>query len=162
MAVKKAAVIMGSKSDYSVVVKAADVLNRLGIETTIRVMSAHRSPDIVADFAKSAADNGYGVIIAAAGMAAHLAGAVAANTVLPVIALPVKGAVLDGLDALLASVMMPPGVPVATVAIDGATNAGWLAAQILGVGNPDLTSKLLAEKNALRDKNIADDLSIQP
>jgi len=158
---KKAAVIMGSDSDLPVVEKSVDALKSLGVPVTVRVMSAHRSPREVAEFASSASDNGYGVIIAAAGMAAHLAGAVAANTILPVIALPVKAKALDGLDALLSSVMMPPGVPVAAVAIDGAANAGYLAAQILAVGDEELSRKLSEFKENQRVKNLEADKKVQ-
>lgn len=151
---KKIAIIMGSDSDLPVVSKAFDVLKQFGVPATMHVMSAHRSPDAVAKFAGEAVENGYGVIIAAAGMAAHLAGAVAGNTTLPVIAIPVKSKALDGLDALLSSVMMPPGVPVATVAIDGAANAAYLAIQILAVGENSLQDKLVAFKQAQREKNL--------
>ena len=130
---KKVAVIMGSDSDLPVVEKAFPVLREYGVEFEAHVFSAHRSPDQVRDFVSSARNNGFGVIIAAAGMAAHLAGSVAAHTTLPVIGIPVKSAVLDGMDALLATVQMPPGMPVATVAVDGAYNAALLAVQILGV-----------------------------
>ncbi|MCL2087390.1 MAG: 5-(carboxyamino)imidazole ribonucleotide mutase [Oscillospiraceae bacterium] len=157
---KKVAILMGSDSDLPVVRKAYDVLKDFGVETTVRVMSAHRSPDLVAEFIGAAEANGYGVIIAAAGMAAHLAGACAANTVLPVIAIPVKSKALEGLDALLSSVMMPPGVPVATVAIDGAVNAGVLAAQILAVGDDNLRQKMKEYKAGQKAKNIESDKKV--
>ncbi|MDR1754327.1 MAG: 5-(carboxyamino)imidazole ribonucleotide mutase [Eubacterium sp.] len=157
---KKAAIIMGSDSDLTVVCKAYDVLKEFGVQVTMRVMSAHRSPDLVAEFSKSAASNGYGVIIAAAGMAAHLAGAVAANTILPVIAIPIKSKTLEGVDALLSSVMMPPGVPVAVVAIDGAVNAAHLALQILALSDENLRDKLLSFKITQREKNIEADKKI--
>ena len=138
---KKAAVIMGSVNDMPVVEKTVEVLKSFEIPVTVRVLSAHRTPDEVSAFSKSARENGYGVIIAAAGMAAHLAGAVAAQTPLPVVALPLKSKALEGLDALLATVMMPPGVPVAAVGIDCAQNAGYLAAQILAVEDSALAEK---------------------
>lgn len=158
---KKVAVLMGSDSDLPVVRKAVEVLREFGVAVTVRVLSAHRSPAEVADFAKNAAADGYGVIIAAAGMAAHLAGAVAGNTVLPVIALPVKAKALEGLDALLSSVMMPPGVPVATVAVDGAANAGYLAVQILAVGDEGLQKKFAEFKENMHQKNLEADRKIQ-
>ena len=142
---KKVAVIMGSDSDLPVVEKAMDTLKEYGIPYEVHVYSAHRTPEQVRDFVSNARDNGFGVIIAAAGMAAHLAGAVAANTVLPVIGIPVSAKKLDGLDALLATVQMPSGIPVATVAIDGAKNAAILAAQIIALGDDELYSKLKAD-----------------
>lgn len=146
---KKVAVIMGSDSDLPVVGKAIDTLKELEIPTEVHVFSAHRTPQACAAFTKAARDNGFGAIIAAAGKAAHLAGAIAANTTLPVIGIPVKSSTLDGLDALLSTVQMPSGLPVATVAIDGAANAALLAAQILAVEDKDLADKL----GALREKN---------
>ena len=143
---KKVAVIMGSDSDLPVVEKAIDTLKEYGIPYEVHVYSAHRTPEQVRDFVSNARDNGFGVIIAAAGMAAHLAGAVAANTVLPVIGIPVSAKKLDGLDALLATVQMPSGIPVATVAIDGAKNAAILAAQIIALGDDELYSKLKADR----------------
>lgn len=140
---KKVAIVMGSDSDLPVVEKAFPVLESFGIGYEVHVYSAHRTPMETKAFSSHAAQNGFGVIIAAAGMAAHLAGAVAANTVLPVIGLPVKSGSLGGMDALLSTVMMPPGIPVATVGIDGAKNAAYLAAQILAVGDDDLTGKIL-------------------
>lgn len=157
---KKVAIVMGSDSDLPVVKKAGDVLKEFGVTAEWHVLSAHRSPAQVAEFAKSAADNGFGVIIAAAGMAAHLAGAIAGNTVLPVIAIPVKAKALEGIDALLSSVMMPPGVPVATVGIDGAANAAYLAVQILAVSEPELHEKLIAFKKAQNEKNLEADRKI--
>ena len=139
---KKAAVLMGSDSDWPVVKAACSQLDDLGIPYEAHIMSAHRSPAQVADFSKNARQNGFGVILCAAGMAAHLAGAVAANTTLPVIGIPMKGGALDGLDALLATVQMPSGIPVATVAINGAKNAAVLAAQILAVTDGELADKL--------------------
>ena len=133
---------MGSTSDLPVVEKAIAVLKEYGVETEVRVLSAHRCPDEAREFAASAREKGFGVLIAAAGMAAHLAGALAANTTLPVIGIPCRSANFDGMDALLSTVMMPSGIPVATVAIDGAKNAAILAAQILAVSDPELSAKL--------------------
>ncbi len=147
---KKVAVVMGSDSDLAVLAPCFAQLKALGIPFEAHVYSAHRTPDEAAAFAASAADNGFGAIIAAAGKAAHLAGALAARTVLPVIGIPVKASALDGLDALLSTVQMPAGIPVATVAIDGAANAAILAAQILAVGDSALTAKLQAARQAMR------------
>lgn len=144
---KKVAVIMGSDSDLPVVEKAINTLKEYDVPHEVHVFSAHRTPNECADFVKSAKENGFGVIIAAAGMAAHLAGAAAANTTLPVIGIPIKSNKLDGIDALLSTVMMPSGMPVATVAIDGAVNAALLSVQILAVYEEEL-SKKLAEKRA--------------
>lgn len=141
---KKVAVIMGSDSDLPIVEKAFSVLDDLGVPYEVHVFSAHRTPIEAKAFTESAYDNGFGVIIAAAGKAAHLAGAIAANTVLPVIGIPVKSSTLDGLDALLSTVQMPSGIPVATVAIDGSANAALLAAEIIAVGEPQLYEKLKA------------------
>ena len=138
----KVAVVMGSKSDLPVVEKAINVLKDYHIQTEVRVLSAHRCPNEAREFAASAREGGFSVIIAAAGMAAHLAGAMAANTTLPVIGIPVKSSTLDGLDALLATVQMPKGIPVATVAIDGAANAAILAAQMLALSDPEIDAKL--------------------
>ena len=146
---KKVAVIMGSDSDLAVVEKAIDTLRSLEIPTEVHVFSAHRTPEACAAFTRAAREAGFGAIIAAAGKAAHLAGAIAANTTLPVIGIPVKSSTLDGLDALLSTVQMPSGMPVATVAIDGAANAGLLAAQILAVSDDALAEKLCA----MRQKN---------
>ena len=134
----KVAILMGSKSDADVMAKTAEALNEFGVTNETFVISAHRNPDKAAEFAKSAEANGYEVIIAGAGMAAHLAGVLAAMTPLPVIGVPTKSAALNGMDSLLSMVQMPPGVPVATVAIDGARNAGILAVQILSVKYPEL------------------------
>ena len=158
---KKAAVIMGSDSDLPIVKKAALVLRDFGVPFEMRVISAHRSPAEAAEFAKNARKNGFGVLIGAAGMAAHLAGALAANTDLPVIALPVRAKALDGMDALLSSVMMPPGVPAATVGIDCAANAGYLAVQILAVGDDALAEKYAAFRSAQHEKNLAADAKMQ-
>ncbi len=142
----KVALIMGSDSDLKVVEKAAKMLKSLNIPFEARVISAHRTPLAAASFARDAEKNGFGVIIAAAGKAAHLAGALAANTVLPVIGIPIKGSSLDGLDALLSTVQMPSGIPVATVAIDGAENAALLAAQMLSLKEPALREALKAQR----------------
>ena len=139
---KKIGIIMGSDSDLPVVQKAVDTLKSLEIPYEVHIFSAHRTPVQARDFALNARENGFGALIAAAGMAAHLAGAIAANTTLPVIGIPLKSSVLDGMDALLATVQMPRGIPVATVAIDGAVNAALLAAQILAVEDADLAKKL--------------------
>ena len=135
-------IIMGSTSDLPVMEKAAAELDSMGIPFEMNALSAHRTPEAAADFAKSARANGYGVILCAAGMAAHLAGAFAANTTLPVVGIPMKGGALDGLDALLATVQMPSGFPVATVALNGAKNAAYLAVAILAVADDDLAAKL--------------------
>ncbi len=147
---KKVAVIMGSKSDLPTLAPCFEQLRALGIPYETHVYSAHRTPDLAAAFAAGAAQNGFGAIIAAAGKAAHLAGALAARTVLPVIGIPVKASTLDGLDALLSTVQMPAGIPVATVAIDGAANAALLAAQIIALGDEALTAKLIAGREAMR------------
>lgn len=139
---KKVAVIMGSDSDWPVVKAACAQLRELDIPFEAHIMSAHRTPDQAAAFARSARENGFGAVICAAGMAAHLAGAFAANTTLPVIGIPLKGGALDGLDALLATVQMPSGIPVATVALNGAKNAAVLAAQILAVSDEALAARL--------------------
>ena len=139
---KKVGIIMGSDSDLPILKKTAATLNSLGIPYEAHVYSAHRTPSEARDFAASARENGFGVIICAAGMAAHLAGAIAANTTLPVIGIPCKSTNLDGIDALLSTVMMPSGIPVATVAVDGGVNAALLSAQILAVEDKDLAAKL--------------------
>lgn len=139
---KKVAVIMGSDSDFPVVSPAIKRLKSFGIPVEVRVMSAHRTPDAAAEFSKNAKAEGYGVIIAAAGKAAHLGGVLAAHTTLPVIGIPVKSSTLDGLDALLATVQMPSGIPVATVAIDGADNAAILAAQMLALSDESIAAQL--------------------
>ena len=139
---KKVGIIMGSDSDLPIIQKATDMLKSFSVPFAVHIYSAHRTPVEARDFALSARDNGFGVLIAAAGMAAHLAGAIAANTTLPVIGIPCKGPVLDGMDALLATVQMPTGIPVATVAINGGANAALLAMQILAVSDPELAKKL--------------------
>ena len=143
---KKVGILMGSASDLPIVKKGLDTLSSLDIPFEVHVYSAHRTPVEAAEFTKNAKKNGFGVLIAAAGMAAHLAGAVAANTTLPVIGIPCKSTNLDGLDALLATVQMPSGIPVATVAIDGATNAALLAAEILALSDDTLAEKLEAKR----------------
>jgi len=157
---KKVAVIMGSDSDLPVLEKVFKKLKDFGIPFEAHVMSAHRTPAKAADFASNAQKNGFGVIIAAAGMAAHLAGVLAAHTILPVIGIPIKSS-LDGLDALLAIVQMPPGIPVGTVAIDGADNAAILAAQILALSDDTLTQKLIAMKADMEKKVIEKDNILQ-
>ena len=139
---KKVGIVMGSDSDLPILRKAMDMLDTLGVPYETHIYSAHRTPVEARDFAVNARANGFGVLIAAAGMAAHLAGAIAANTTLPVIGIPCKSSVLDGMDALLSTVMMPTGIPVATVAINGGANAALLAAQILAVSDADLAAKL--------------------
>ena len=139
---KKIGIIMGSDSDLPIIQKAVDVLKAFGAHYEVHIYSAHRTPVEARDFALHARENGFGVLIAAAGMAAHLAGAIAANSTLPVIGIPCKGPVLDGMDALLATVQMPTGIPVATVAINGGANAALLALQILAVSDSDLAAKL--------------------
>lgn len=139
---KKAAIILGSDSDLPVAEKCLDILDRLSIPHEVRVISAHRTPDIARDFALHARENGFGVIVAIAGKSAALAGVLAAHTRVPVIGVPVKGSDLGGMDALLSTVQMPPGVPVACVAIDGGANAGWLAGRILSVEDDGLSQRL--------------------
>lgn len=158
---KKVAVIMGSDSDFPVVKGAVKKLKSFGIPVEVHVISAHRTPQAASEFSASAAENGFGVIIAAAGMAAHLAGVLAASTTLPVIGIPMKSNALDGLDALLATVQMPSGIPVATVAIDGADNAAVLAAQILALSDPSLAAKLVEMKQELKDKVAKKDAAIR-
>ncbi len=139
---KKVAVIMGSDSDFETVSPAIKRLKNLGIDFEVRIMSAHRTPDLAAGFAKTAKENGFGVIIAAAGKAAHLGGVLAAHTTLPVIGIPIKSTALEGIDALLSVVQMPPGIPVATVGIDSADNAAILAAQMLALSDESIERKL--------------------
>ncbi|MBK6088263.1 5-(carboxyamino)imidazole ribonucleotide mutase [Ruminococcus difficilis] len=159
---KKVGIIMGSDSDLPIVKKATDMLSTLDIPFEVHVYSAHRTPVEASEFAKNARERGFGVLIAAAGMAAHLAGAIAANTTLPVIGIPCKGGMMDGLDALLSTVQMPTGIPVATVALNGAANAALLAAQIIAVEDADLAAKLDAKRKSdaavvlEKDKGILD------
>ena len=157
---KKVGIVMGSDSDLPVVRKAVDTLKSFDIPFEIHVYSAHRTPEEARDFALHARERGFGVMIAAAGMAAHLAGAIAANTTLPVIGIPCKSSNLDGLDALLSTVMMPSGIPVATVAVDGATNAALLAAQILAVTDSALAEKLDAKRKADAQKVLEKDRKV--
>lgn len=157
----KVAIIMGSKSDLDCVKASEETLCRFGVECDMRVMSAHRTPLAVAEFARDAQKNGYSVIIAAAGKAAHLAGVIASQTLLPVIGIPIKSSTLDGLDSLLSTVQMPEGIPVATVAINGAKNAALLAVQILAQSDPSLYKKLAAFRKEAEDKVLADDKSLQ-
>jgi 5-(carboxyamino)imidazole ribonucleotide mutase len=158
---KKAAVIMGSDSDLPVLEPVFKRLKDFGIPFEAHVMSAHRTPARAADFATNARSNGFGVIIAAAGKAAHLAGVLAAHTTLPVIGIPVKSSTLDGLDALLSTVQMPAGIPVATVAIDGADNAAILAAQILALGDDTLAEKISKMKTDMAEQVIQKDKQLQ-
>ena len=158
---KKVAIIMGSDSDLPVLRKTIDVLKGLDIPYECHIYSAHRSPEQARLFALNARKNGFGVIIAAAGMAAHLAGSIAANTTLPVIGIPCKGPCLDGMDALLSTVMMPSGIPVATVAINGGTNAALLAAQILSLESEDLRAKLDAMRMEETKKTLEKDKALQ-
>lgn len=157
---KKVAVIMGSDSDLPVVSKAFDVFREFNIPFEVHVYSAHRTPVEAKVFSENAAKNGFGAIIAAAGMAAHLAGAIAANSVLPVIGIPVTSGHLGGMDALLSTVQMPSGIPVATVAIDGAKNAAYLAAQILAVEDKPLQEKLLASRKAAAENVLKKNVEI--
>ncbi len=157
---KKVGIVMGSDSDLPVIKKATDMLDSLGVAWEAHVYSAHRTPAQARDFAVNARANGFGVLIAAAGMAAHLAGAVAANTTLPVIGIPCQGACLEGLDALLSTVQMPSGIPVATVAVNGGANAALLAAQILAVEDALLAAKLDAKRREDAAAVLAKDAGI--
>ncbi|MEG2376972.1 MAG: 5-(carboxyamino)imidazole ribonucleotide mutase [Clostridia bacterium] len=158
---KKVAIIMGSDSDFGVMKASVTRLSAFGVETEVRVISAHRTPQAAEAFAKSAEDAGFGVIIAAAGKAAHLAGVIAAYTCLPVIGVPIKTSLMGGLDSLLSMVQMPKGIPVATVAVDGADNAAILAAQILALGDCALTAKLHDFKDNMAQEVMAKDALIQ-
>lgn len=161
---KKVGIVMGSDSDLPIIKKATDTLKELEIPFEVHIYSAHRTPEEAREFSLKARENGFGAIICAAGMAAHLAGAVAANTTLPVIGIPCKSSVLDGMDALLSTVMMPPGIPVATVAINGGANAALLAAQIIAVEDKALADKLDAKRKAAaavvleKDRNVLSQL----
>ena len=157
---KKVGIIMGSDSDLPIVQKAVDMLKSLDIPYEVHIYSAHRTPVEARDFAVNARENGFGALICAAGMAAHLAGAIAANTTLPVVGIPCKGGMMDGLDALLATVQMPTGIPVATVAINGAANAALLCAQIIAVEDKELAVKLDAKRQADAAKVLEKDRSI--
>jgi len=156
-------IVMGSDSDWPLVSKAHEILQELGVEHEVRVISAHRSPDLASEYASSARDRGLRVIIAAAGGAAHLGGVIAAHTILPVIGIPIQGGAVNGMDALLATVQMPAGIPVATVALGlaGGTNAGILAAQIIALNDPKTAAILLAYKATLRNKVIKANERIQ-
>ena len=158
---KKVAILMGSDSDFGVMSKAVSVLKEFEIPVEVHVYSAHRTPEKVAEFASNAKDNGFGVIIAGAGMAAALAGVVAGHTTLPVIGVPLKSNVLEGVDALLSTVMMPSGIPVATVAIDGSKNAAYLAAQILAIGDEELAKKVLENRQKQSAAVLVKDQEIQ-
>lgn len=158
---KKVGIIMGSTSDLPIVQKAADTLKSFGVPYEVHVFSAHRTPAEAKDFSVNARKNGFGAIIAAAGMAAHLAGAIAANTTLPVVGIPIKSGNLNGIDALLSTVQMPSGIPVATVAIDGAVNAALLCIQILSVTDKDLADKLDEKRKADSQKVLVSNKSIE-
>ena len=158
---KKVGIIMGSDSDLPILRKAMDTLESLGIPYECHIYSAHRTPEEARQFALNARANGFGTIIAAAGMAAHLAGAIAANTTLPVIGIPCKSTCLDGIDALLSTVMMPSGIPVATVAINGGVNAALLCAQILAVSDAELAARLDAKRAADSAKVLEKDAALQ-
>ena len=158
---KKVGIVMGSDSDLPIIKKATDTLRALDIPFEVHIYSAHRTPDEARDFARSARENGFGVIIAAAGMAAHLAGAIAANTTLPVIGIPCKGPNFDGIDALLSTVQMPSGIPVATVAVNGGVNAALLSAEILAVSDEELAGKLLKKRQKDAQKVLEKDAALQ-
>jgi 5-(carboxyamino)imidazole ribonucleotide mutase len=158
---KKVAILMGSDSDLPIVKGAINTLKGFAIPVEVHVMSAHRTPKIACDFATDAKSNGFGAIICAAGKAAHLAGVIAAHTTLPVIGIPIKSSTLDGLDALLSTVQMPKGIPVATVAIDGADNAGILAAQMLAISDEELSQKLQKMKTDMVNEVIDKDTKLQ-
>lgn len=158
---KKVGIVMGSDSDLPVLQKAMDTLDALEIPFEVHVYSAHRTPEEARQFASSARENGFGVIIAAAGMAAHLAGAIAANTTLPVIGIPCRSTYLDGIDALLSTVQMPSGIPVATVAINGGANAALLSAQILALSDDALAEKLIARRRSERENVLAKNEQIE-
>ncbi|SHF25765.1 5-(carboxyamino)imidazole ribonucleotide mutase [Caldanaerobius fijiensis DSM 17918] len=157
----KVAVVMGSDSDLPLMKKCINVLKEFDVQFDVRIISAHRTPDVAADFAKGAAGKGYEVIIAAAGKAAHLAGVLAAMTTLPVIGVPVKSSTMDGMDSLLSMVQMPKGIPVATVAIDGAENAALLAIQILALKYPELSEKIAAYRDKMAQDVIKKDNEIR-
>ena len=158
---KKVGIVMGSASDLPVVEKAGQVLKDFGVPYEMHIYSAHRTPEEARNFALGAKEKGFGVIIAAAGMAAHLSGAMAANTILPVIGIPCKGPSLEGLDALLSTVQMPSGIPVATVAVDGAKNAAYLAIEILALSEESLSEKLEAFRRAEAEKILQKDRELQ-
>ncbi len=161
---KKVGIVMGSDSDLPIIKKATDTLTNMGVPYEVHIYSAHRTPEEAKNFAQNAKANGFGVLIAAAGMAAHLAGAIAANTTLPVIGIPCKSSNLDGIDALLSTVQMPSGIPVATVAINGGVNAALLSCQILALEDEALAQKLIDKRKAdaaavlEKDKNVINQL----
>ncbi len=157
----KVAVIMGSDSDLPTLKGCIKTLKEFGVPVEVHIMSAHRTPHAAAEFSENAKNNGFGVIIAAAGKAAHLAGVLAAHTILPVIGIPIKASTLDGLDALLSTVQMPKGIPVATVTIDGAENAALLAIQMLALSDPDLSVKLTEYKEKMVNEVMKKDTEIQ-
>lgn len=157
---KKVAIIMGSKSDAEVLRPTVKTLEKFGVEYTVRVLSAHRTPEDAAEFVSSLEKENYGVVICAAGKAAHLAGVAAGHTVLPVIGLPIKSSFMDGMDSLLSTVQMPSGVPVATVAVNGGENAGLLAVQMLAISDEALTDKLKNFKKEMAEKILSDDKAI--
>lgn len=158
---KKIGLLMGSKSDFESLKPCIKTVKEFGLEIEVHVLSAHRTPEASAEFSKNAKENGFGVIICAAGKAAHLAGVIAAHTTLPVIGIPVKSSTLDGLDALLATVQMPSGIPVATVAINGAENAALLAIQMLAINDEELLKKLEDYKRKMEEKIISADSQLQ-
>ena len=158
---KKVGIVMGSDSDMPVAEKAIQRLDKYGVPYEVHIYSAHRTPEAAREFSAKAAENGFGAIIALAGKAAHLAGSLAANTVIPVIGVPVKSSTLDGLDALLSTVQMPSGIPVATVAIDGAANAAILAAQIIALSDEELAQKLRDERKAAEAEVLAKDAALK-
>ncbi len=157
---KKVIIVMGSDSDLPVMEGAVSVLRDFGVPHTVRICSAHRTPAVAEEMSRTARESGVGVIIAAAGKAAHLAGVLAASTTLPVIGVPIKSSTLDGLDSLLSTVQMPAGVPVATVAVDGSQNAALLAVQMLSIEDAGLADKLAAYKQAMADKVVAKDAAV--
>ena len=158
---KKIAVVLGSKNDMNTMTACIDTLKKFGVEYEVRILSAHRTPMQALDFAKNARKNGFGAIIAAAGMAAHLGGVLASSTTLPVIAVPLSGGINDGIDALYAAVQMPRGVPVACVAVGGAVNSALLAIQMLGIHDAELEAKLEAEKKEMEETVLAFDREAQ-
>ncbi len=158
---KKVAIVMGSDSDLPVVKGALLELEKFGVEYEVHVMSAHRTPEAACEFAKSAKDNGFGIIIAAAGKAAHLGGVIAGHSILPVIGIPIKSSTMDGLDSLLSTVQMPSGIPVATVTIDGAKNAAILAAQMLAIEDEELSEKLYEMKSKMAQEVLEKNTKLQ-
>ena len=157
---KKVAIIMGSDSDLPIIEKAIDILKDFSIPFEVHIYSAHRTPEKAIEFSKNAEKNGFGVIIAAAGMAAHLAGVIAANTILPVIGIPCKSQNLEGIDALLSTVQMPSGIPVATVAINGGVNAALLSIEILAINDKELSKKLKEKRNSDKEAVLKKDIAI--